>query len=128
MNEPELAECPVCGKRVPQEKINLHLDTCLLQDKATDTKEENMKSQKKLNGDEDMFDDFDDDMLMEAADAAEKSLISIHSDRSVVFSAVLRIHVYEIQNRKLSRFFFSNADQDSPVWIRKRAILCTYLF
>ena len=71
-----------------QEKINLHLDTCLLQDKATDTKEENMKSQKKLNGDEDMFDDFDDDMLMEAADAAEKSLISIHSNRSVVFFSV----------------------------------------
>ena len=76
-HDSELADCPVCGKKVPQSDMNQHLDTCLQNQEKSDGMR---KMEGKGRENDDMFGDSDDDMLMEAADAAEKSVISIPSD------------------------------------------------
>jgi len=84
------ADCPVCGVSVPQERINAHLDICLNKQDTPAVFAE--------GGDDDaMFDDGNDDMLVEAAEEVDRTLsnsvISINDSDDDMFGGTDDIFV-----------------------------------
>ena len=67
-----LADCPVCGVQVSEDRINQHLDLCLRNQEAGPALEPAAAS------DMDVFNDSDDELLLSAAEEAERSVISVH--------------------------------------------------